>query len=42
MKRILIALGILCFLAVGAAAGVYVWEKRQSRDVRLSTVSSLP
>jgi outer membrane protein assembly factor BamB len=34
MKRVLIALGILCFLALGAAAGVYVWEKRQSRDVR--------
>ena len=34
MKRVLIVLGILVLLARGALAGAYVWNERQTKDVR--------
>lgn len=34
MKRVLIAVGVLVLLAGGALAGAYVWNERQTKDVR--------
>src|SRR5436190_18464613 len=33
MRRVLIVLGALLFLAVGAAAGAYLWNKHRTRDI---------